>query len=163
MKKTILIVGLAVVLMSALALTAVVSAQEEASLEKAIKLTLAVGEKTPLIPQLMRYFKLPGDTNKMYGKEIVFFDNDGNPEWEIVVRQRPGSSRMDIVIVEALKKGGVNFYLTSQSGTLERACYKIKGKPELPIPKQEAAVKFNEALKIWKEWERNYKPEGRPA
>jgi len=164
MKKATLIVGLSGMLVSTLALTAVVSAQEEAPLEKVAKLTLAVGEEVQMRPSLMKYWKVPGDTDKMFGKLIKIYNQAGDVKWFLVVRQRPKSSKIDMIIFENFSDGiSSNYWLTSQSGDLEKTCYKKQGNESGPINEKEARVKFQQIIKDLQEWERNYKPEGRPA
>lgn len=93
------------------------------------------------------------------GDIIRRVDIAGPPIRIMVVRRRPGTAAVDVVLAHGVRENGtlrMRFYATSANGTLTRVISKENGNPPQVIPTERAAESFRTEVQFWRDWEQEY-------
>jgi hypothetical protein len=124
---------------------------------------LANGEPAPIPPNAAKLFGIPSDGQPLVGPQIlvevgppaVTYDkaNRAPPDLEvgvrgIQVRPRPGTDQTDIFLLNAISDSEAYYYLTSDSGKLEKV---IRMSAE-PAVMQYGDAPFAAETAFWREW-----------
>ena len=121
-----------------------------ASLASAV---LRLGEEGYAVPEFAEYFGLPSGPTDMAFQHIVITPEVGHRK-AIAVRQRRGSDRLDIIVIDSRSKQGRGsyFYLTSVDGILEKAVFKRVGEPWRALKAERGARAFRKEVGFWLTW-----------